>query len=81
MRRSLRRRLVLAFVAVTLVAVAAIALEVLPTLESSLAQTRLRALADDVRTTLDGADTGSPARERRLVEAVAVRTGGAVVVL
>lgn len=81
MRRSLRRRLVVAFVAVTLVAVVAIALEVVPTLESSLAQARLRALADDTRVVLDGADTGTQARERRLVEQVAVRTGGAVVVL
>jgi signal transduction histidine kinase len=78
LRWSLRRRLVAAFVAVTLVAIVAIALEVVPTLESSLAQGRLGALARDTGAAVDAADARS---DRGLIAAVSARTGAAATLL
>jgi signal transduction histidine kinase len=87
LRRSLRLRLTLAFVAVTVVAVAAIALQVLPSLESSLAQGRVQSLARDATAAIreaaseGAARTGTTRADRVLVETVAARTGGDVVLL
>lgn len=92
MRWSLRVRLTLAFVGVALVAVAAVALQVLPTLESSMAQQRVRSLvsdservarevaaeARDGRNRSGGRVTLSP---REIVETVAAQTGGSVSLL
>jgi signal transduction histidine kinase len=81
LRRSLRLRLTLAFVAVTVVAVGAIALQVLPSLESTLAQQRLQALARDASAVVAEAPAadGSAGDERALVSAVASRTGATAV--
>ena len=83
LRRSLRLRVTVAFVLVTVVAVAAIALQVLPSLESTLAQQRLQSLADDTAaaTATVRGPAGSARADRRLVAAVAARTGAAVVVV
>lgn len=83
-RRSLRLRLTLAFVAVTLVAVGAIALQVLPSLESTLAQQRLGSLARDTGAAVRAAGyrRGGDARGGRLLVAGAAgRTGADVVLL
>ena len=86
LRRSLRLRLTLAFVAVTVVAVGAIALQVLPSLESTLAQQRVQSLAQDAEAAVrdargqaGGAPAGSARSDRLLVDAVAARTGAEVV--
>ncbi|MEV4418724.1 HAMP domain-containing sensor histidine kinase [Patulibacter sp. NPDC049589] len=81
LRQSLRLRLTLAFVAVTVVAVVAIALQVLPSLESSLAQQRLQSLARDTAAAVaESPGGGSRTRaDRELVAAVATRTGADVV--
>lgn len=86
LRRSLRLRLTLAFVAVTVVAVGAIALQVLPSLESTLAQQRVQSLARDAEAATRqageqarGARAGTTRADRMLVEAVAARTGADVV--
>lgn len=85
LRRSLRLRVTVAFVLVTIVAVAAIALQVLPTLESTLAQQRLQSLAKDVGAAVRTApDEGRPATARdgrRVVAAAAARTGADVALL
>lgn len=57
-RWSLRLRLTAAFVVVTVIAVAAISIEVLPTLESSMAQQRLRTLARETGEAVDDAQQG-----------------------
>jgi signal transduction histidine kinase len=75
---SLRRRLVLAFVAVTVVAVAAIAVEVLPTLESSLAQGRMSALEVDASAAVGD---GGATTEAGLLRTVAARTGARATLL
>jgi signal transduction histidine kinase len=83
-RRSLRLRLTIAFVLVTVVAVAGVALQVLPTLESSLAQQRLQSLVRDTAAGVEAGRTPAGARgpvaraERALVAAVAARTGADV---
>jgi signal transduction histidine kinase len=55
MRWSLRVRWTASFVAVTLVAIGAIALQVLPSLESTMIQERLQALTAQMRTAIDDA--------------------------
>lgn len=83
LRRSLRLRLIAAFVLVTVVAVGAIALQVLPSLESTLAQQRLQSLARDTAAaaTAVRGPAESARTERRLVAAIAARTGASVVLL
>ncbi|WP_320670186.1 sensor histidine kinase [Patulibacter defluvii] len=95
MRWSLRVRLTLAFVGVALVAVAAVALQVLPTLEGSMAQQRVRSLVgESERVARDvAAAARAPTRRphgaprvaaptaREIVETAGARTGGSVSLL
>ncbi len=84
-RWSLRLRLVVAFLVVTLVAVGVIALQVLPTLESSLSQQRLLSLTSDAERAATEQEAAGRSRRpptpRQLVETVAARTGGTVTLL
>lgn len=64
MRWSLRVRWTASFVAVTLVAIGAIALQVLPSLESTMIQERLQALTAQARTALDDAAVRTSLAER-----------------
>lgn len=73
MRWSLRLRLTASFVVVTLIAVAAIALEVLPTLESSMVQQRLRTLVSQTRSAVDDATSQTALANR---SAAAERSNG-----
>lgn len=84
LRRSLRLQLSIAFVLVAVIAMGAIALQVLPTLTSSLAQQRLRSLVRDTAAGVEASAAGprgrtsTPRTERALVTAVAARTGADV---
>lgn len=84
LRRSLRLQLTIAFVLVTVAAMGAIALQVLPTLTASLAQQRLGSLARDTAAGIAASvaapgERPSTARaERALVTAVAARSGAGV---
>lgn len=64
MRWSLRVRWTASFVVVTLIAVAAIALQVLPTLESTMVQERLQVLADQTRIAVDDASVRTAVADR-----------------
>jgi signal transduction histidine kinase len=96
MRWSLRVRWTASFVAVTLVAIGAIALQVLPPLESTMIQERLQAVTEQTRTAVDDATVrsavakdeqggrGTPRQEtadQRLVNTVARQTGATVALL
>ncbi len=65
MRRSLRVRWTASFVVVTLIAVGAIALQVLPSLESTMVQERLQALTDRTRSAVDDAAVRSEVADRQ----------------
>ncbi|MDX8151745.1 HAMP domain-containing sensor histidine kinase [Patulibacter brassicae] len=84
-RWTLRLRLVVAFLVVTLVAVGVIALQVLPTLESSLSQQRLLSLTTDAERAAGEQEAAGRSRRpptpRQVVETVAARTGGTVTLL
>lgn len=64
LRWSLRVRWTASFVAVTLVAIGAIALQVLPSLESTMVQERLQALTTQMRTAIDDAAVRTSVAER-----------------
>ncbi|MFA4926880.1 MAG: HAMP domain-containing sensor histidine kinase [Patulibacter sp.] len=73
LRWSLRVRWTASFVVVTLIAIGAIALQVLPSLESTMVQQRLRALTEQTRSAVDDAAVRSQVAER----AAGVREGRA----
>lgn len=64
MRWSLRVRWTASFVVVTLVAIGAIALQVLPSLESTMVQERLQALTTQMRTAIDDAAVRTSVADR-----------------